>query len=63
MSVTHYRRLDAAVRREAVTEAVASVRAEGLEPSVRGLALLEAVATGMLDEDQAIELLRARHSA
>ena len=52
--------LDAAERREAVTEALASVRAEGLEPSPRARQLLAAVAADGLGEEQAIEQLR-RH--
>jgi hypothetical protein len=47
-----------AERRDAVAEALASVRAEGLEPSAEGLALLEAVAAGALSDDQALEQLR-----
>ncbi|WP_433799377.1 type II toxin-antitoxin system prevent-host-death family antitoxin [Actinomycetospora sp. CA-084318] len=42
-------------RRVAVEEAVASVRAEGLEPSAEGRARLEAVADGRLDPEEAIE--------
>jgi PHD/YefM family antitoxin component YafN of YafNO toxin-antitoxin module len=58
MSVSQYQELtEAAERREAVAEALASVRAEGLEPSAEGLALLEAIATGEIDEDEAIERL------
>jgi prevent-host-death family protein len=41
-------------RRVAVEEAVASVRAEGLEPSPDGLARLEAVADGRLEPEEAI---------
>jgi hypothetical protein len=47
-----------AERRDAIAEALASVRAEGLEPSAEGLALLEAVAAGALTGDQALEQLR-----
>lgn len=62
MSLSHYQELVAAAeRRDAVAEALASVRAEGLEPSADGLALLEAIAAGTLDEDDAIEQLRQRH--
>ncbi|HTF54140.1 MAG TPA: antitoxin VbhA family protein [Pseudonocardia sp.] len=54
----HEEPADAAERRDAVAEALASVRAEGLEPSAEGLALLEAVAAGALTDDQALEQLR-----
>ncbi len=63
MSVSQYQQLvEAAERRDAVAEALASVRAEGLEPTAEGLAVLEAIAADELDEDQAIEQLRHRHS-
>lgn len=59
MSVAQYRGLvEAGDRRDAVVEALASVRAEGLEPSAEGLALLEAIAAGRMDEEQAIDQLR-----
>jgi hypothetical protein len=45
----------------AVTEALASVRAEGLEPTSRGLELLEGMATGVVSEDAAIEELVRHH--
>lgn len=62
MSVSQYESLvEAAQRREAVAEALASVRAEGLEPSPEGLALLEAIAVGELTEDQAISQLLQRY--
>ena len=62
MSVSQYQQLlESAERRDAVTEAVASVRAEGLQPSPAGLALLEAVAAGRVDEDRAIEQLRQHY--
>ncbi|MDT7561836.1 MAG: Antitoxin VbhA [Pseudonocardiales bacterium] len=48
----------AAERREAIVEALASVRAEGLEPTAEGLALLEAIAAGAMTEEQALEQLR-----
>jgi hypothetical protein len=47
MSVEQYDALVcSAEQREAVAEALASVRAEGLEPSVDTLAALEQVASG-----------------
>jgi PHD/YefM family antitoxin component YafN of YafNO toxin-antitoxin module len=62
MSVAHYRHLVAASeRREAVAEALGSVRAEGLEPSAHGLAQLEAIAAGTLTGEQAIEQLHLRY--
>jgi PHD/YefM family antitoxin component YafN of YafNO toxin-antitoxin module len=62
MSVELYEALvRSAQRREAVAEALASVRAEGLEPSLDALDLLEKIAAGELDEDEGIERLRARY--
>jgi len=62
MSVEQYESLVRAARqRKAVAEALASVRAEGLEPSVEGLGLLERIANGELAEDAAIEILRGRY--
>jgi prevent-host-death family protein len=48
-------------RRVAVEEAVASVRAEGLEPSTEGLRVLEAFAAEELSEDEAVAALDRRH--
>lgn len=63
LSVTRYQELMAAAeRRVAVAEALASVRAEGLEPSPEGLALLEAVADGRLSTEQARDRVLARYS-
>lgn len=63
MSVSHYQHLrDRAERREAVEEALASVRAEGLEPSAEGLRLLNEVARGRIDEEQAILRLREHYT-
>lgn len=62
MSVERYEQLVAAAgRREAVGEALASVRAEGLEPSAEGLARLEAVAEGRLSTAEAREQVLARY--
>ena len=44
-------------RREAVAEALASVRAEGLEPGPECLERLEAIAEGRLTTTEAIEQL------
>ncbi|MFB9385263.1 antitoxin VbhA family protein [Pseudonocardia petroleophila] len=53
MSVSHYQHLrDRAERREAVEEALASVRAEGLEPSALGHRLLSEVALGRISTDE-----------
>lgn len=57
MSVERYEALAAAAERQhAVAAALASVRAEGLEPSPEDLELLVAVAAGELSTDE----LRAR---
>lgn len=62
MSVARYEQLiGAAQRRADVDEALASVRAEGLEPSAEGLALLDGVATGSLSTDEARERVLARY--
>lgn len=62
MSVERYEQLIAAAgRREAVGEALASVRAEGLEPSAEGLARLESVAEGRLSPAEAREQVLARY--
>lgn len=62
MSVEQYEALvRSAQRREAVAEALASVRAEGLEPTLDGLEVLEAIASGRVEEDEGIAALRARH--
>jgi len=62
MSVEQYEALvRSAHRREAVAEALASVRAEGLEPSLDALEMLEKIAAGQLDEDEGIHSLCARY--
>lgn len=67
MSVEQYDELRGIVRRApvprwvAVEEAVASVRAEGLEPSAEGHRVLEAVAAEEMTEDEAIVALDRRH--
>lgn len=62
MAVERYEWLIAAAgRREAVEEALASVRAEGLEPSAEGLARLDAVAEGRLSMAEAREQVLARY--
>ncbi len=60
LSAAEYERLrGAAGRREAVDAALASVRAEGLEPDEHGLRLLEGMASGRLDAAEAVERLLA----
>lgn len=62
MSVAQYEELVAnAARRADVDEALASVRAEGLEPSPEGLSLLDGVAAGQLTTAQARERVLARY--
>ncbi|NWJ75061.1 antitoxin VbhA family protein (plasmid) [Pseudonocardia alni] len=62
MSVARYEQLiGAAQRRADVDEALASVRAEGLEPSAEGLALLDGVAAGSLTTGEARERVLARY--
>lgn len=62
MSVEQYEALvRSAQRREAVAEALASVRAEGLEPTLDALEVLEGIASGRIEEDDGIAALRARH--
>ncbi|MBN9739399.1 MULTISPECIES: type II toxin-antitoxin system Phd/YefM family antitoxin [unclassified Pseudonocardia] len=62
MSVSQYEELvDAATRRADVDEALASVRAEGLEPSSEGLAMLDDVAAGQLSTSAARERVLARY--
>lgn len=62
VSVEQYEALvRSAQQRDAVAEALASVRAEGLEPSLDALEGLEKVARGEADEDTVIEILRRRY--
>lgn len=62
LSVTRYEELiEAVTRRADVDEALASVRAEGLEPGPEGLALLDGVAAGQLSTAQARERVLARY--
>lgn len=62
MSVEQYEALvRSAQQREAVAEALASVRAEGLEPTLDGLEVLEGIASGRIEEDDGIAVLRVRH--
>lgn len=62
MSVEQYRELtDERERREAVAEALASVRAEGLEPSPTGLAQISAISAGSMTTADARERTLARY--
>lgn len=62
MSVSRYQELvGAAERRADVAEALASVRAEGLEPGPEGLALLDGVAEGRLSTAEARDRVLARY--
>jgi PHD/YefM family antitoxin component YafN of YafNO toxin-antitoxin module len=62
LSISQYQELVAAGEsREHVAEALASVRAEGLEPSPEGLAMLAAVAEGRMSTEQAREAALARY--
>ena len=65
MSVSESRKsppaAELAARREAVDEALASVRADGLEPGPECLQRLEAIAEGRLTTDEAIEQLLQRY--
>jgi PHD/YefM family antitoxin component YafN of YafNO toxin-antitoxin module len=61
LSAARYARLAALERQEAMAEALASVRAEGLEPSPEGLEVLAAVADGRLSGDEARAALLARY--
>jgi prevent-host-death family protein len=62
MSVSQYQELvEAAERRDAVAEALASVRAEGLEPTAEDLQLFVAIAAGELSTDELRERVLARY--
>jgi prevent-host-death family protein len=62
MSITEYDALTEAARRQhAVTEAIASVRAEGLELDQEDLALLGRFAAGELEFDEALGRALTRH--
>lgn len=62
LSVARYEELVTnANRRADVDEALASVRAEGLEPSPQGRALLDGVAAGTTSTVQAREQILARY--
>jgi hypothetical protein len=62
MSVSQYEELVAAAeRREGVAEALASVRAEGLEPGPEVLRMFTAVAAGAMSTDELREQVLARY--
>ena len=49
--------------REAVADAVASLRVDGLEPSPFAVAVMQRVAGGEIDTDEAVAVLLAHHRA
>jgi hypothetical protein len=59
--VQHERLTDAAAWREAAEDSLASVRAEGLEPSSEARDLLDHVAAGQITAEQAVARLVQRH--
>jgi PHD/YefM family antitoxin component YafN of YafNO toxin-antitoxin module len=62
MSVSQYEELVAAAeRRDAVAEALASVRAEGLEPGPEALQMFTAVAAGTMMTDELRERVLAHY--
>ena len=62
MSVEQYEALlEASERQHAVAAALASVRAEGLEPSVEDLALFAEVAAGQMTTDELRNQILARY--
>jgi prevent-host-death family protein len=62
MSVAQYEELVATTeRRDAVAEALASVRAEGLEPGAEDLPMFDAVAAGELSSEELRERVLARY--
>ena len=62
MSVERYEALqEAAERQHAVAAALASVRAEGLEPSEQDLVLFAEVAAGRLSTDELREQVLSRY--
>lgn len=61
VSASRYEHLAALERREAVADALASVRVEGLEPSPEGAQLLAAVADGRLSTEQARQAVLSRY--
>jgi hypothetical protein len=61
MSVEHYEQLRGAARERAMAQALASVRAEGLEPDADTAKLLREVAEGRLDSATALEQVLAEY--
>jgi len=62
VSVERYEALqEASERQHAVAAALASVRAEGLEPSLEDLALFMAVAAGELSTDELRDRVLSRY--
>jgi hypothetical protein len=50
-------------RRESVRDAIASLRVDGLEPSAFGAAVMQRVADGEIDTDEAVAEILAHHRA
>jgi PHD/YefM family antitoxin component YafN of YafNO toxin-antitoxin module len=61
MSVERYEQLLEGERRTAIADALGSVRAEGFEPSPLGHDVLERMAVGTLDVEEATALLVAHY--
>jgi len=61
VSAEQYEALEASERQHAVAAALASVRAEGLEPSSDDLALFVEVAAGQLTTDELRERILSRY--
>lgn len=59
MSVKHYEKLLAAADKQALENAVASARLEGLEPTVTEIELMTKVAAGELTADEAVAIALA----
>lgn len=59
----HQERVSATERRDAVAEAIASIRAEGLELDSADHVLFDGMADGQLSVDEVRERLLARYAA
>ena len=63
ISARRYRELtEVGRRREALEDALGSVRADGLEPSPEALALFEEVVAGKMTSDEVVQQLLARYN-
>ena len=61
MSVAQYEKMAAAARRQAADEALATVQAEGLEPSTAAHELMDQVVAGDMDAEEAKRRLLERY--